>query len=283
MANTHIAVIVVLYKPSQEHIAHVCRLSQEWAGVVVDNSSIPTFSEAMLNKMAYVPMNENVGIAKAQNAGIRKCLENPDTEFVVFLDQDSQVDITYPQRIVEEFCRQKELFPALGILGPTAINKDNNEPYRSRLHKETYLSEYLIVRPKIISSGACISRDILEHVGLYEEELFIDLVDSEWCWRAGAKGFLCGISPLVTITHHIGRKVVRWWKFTDTVSAPERYYYLYRNYLWMMSRNYVPIKWKLTEGLKNLARIVYMPFVEKEWKKTWKFMWKGTMAGIKCF
>lgn len=281
MINRHIAIVIILYKPLQEHIEHICQLSKKWEGAIVDNSDIPTFNETKLNKMFYIPMNENVGIAKAQNVGIKKCLENTNTELIVFLDQDSKVNIEYPQLIAEEFNKQKKIFPKLCIIGPTAIDKYTNEPYKSRIHKETFLSDALIIRSKIISSGACTSRSILKKIGPYEEKLFIDLVDSEWCWRACFNGYLCGISPLITIKHHIGHKVIHFWKFSDIIPAPERYYYIYRNYLWLLPRNYVPIKWKLTEGLKNIVRLAYIPFVRKDWKRSSKYIWKGIMAGIK--
>jgi rhamnosyltransferase len=38
-----------------------------------------------------------------------------------------------------------------------------------------------------LSSGFFYSREVIEKIGLKNEDLFIDLVDWEWCWRARSK------------------------------------------------------------------------------------------------
>jgi len=278
--ETNIAVVIVLYQPRAEEVENVRRLSSCYHGAVVDNSAVPTFPDGRLNLMDYVFMGQNAGIAKAQNVGVRTCLKDGQTQYVVFLDQDSKVDTDYPKRIVDEYERLSVSFPRLGILGPTAVDQASHDAYASKIHREQYLSDDLYVRAKIISSGSCIPRRVLDDVGLNDERLFIDFVDSEWCWRAGSKGYLCGMSPRVTLTHHIGRRVVSLWLFRDVLSAPYRYFYRMRNYLWLARRSYVPKQWKVNEGAKFVLRFFYLPFTE-EGLSSWKSLCRGFREGMK--
>lgn len=281
MYPNNIAVIIVLYNPQQNHLNQVKEISACYYGAIVDNSENPSFQEDMVNNMIYIPLHANMGIAKAQNIGIKRCLDNNDIDTVVFLDQDSKIARNYPTNISFEFQSLKERYPNLGILGPTAIDELSQKSYKATLHNEHYLASDLYIRPKIISSGACTSREILESVGLNDESLFIDFVDSEWCWRAGSKGYICGMSPTIKITHHIGKKTINFGLFSDIISSPNRYYFQFRNFLWLLRINYVPIKWKIKEGLKYIFRLFYVPLFTHEGSTSFKYIWKGISAGIR--
>ena len=124
------------------------------------------------------------------------------------------------------------------------------------------------------------SRRVLEDVGLNEEQLFIDFVDSEWCWRAVAKGYRCCMTTNIVMTHHIGRRIITIGPIKDIISSPQRYFYQYRNYLWMLRRPYVPRQWKISVGVKSILRLFYFPFFIKDGWKSWKYMWKGIWKGL---
>jgi len=68
-------------------------------------------------------------------------------------------------------------------------------------------------------------------VGLMDEDLFIDHVDSEWCFRAKAKGFqLFGVGG-AAMTHALGERRKEIWflrRRIVTLHKPFRYYYIFR-------------------------------------------------------
>ena len=285
MATDHtcshkVSVIIILYNPDEDEIKNVQRLSGIHNGIIVDNSPVPAFKDTLLNKMSYVALGRNAGIAEAQNIGLRHLLNHSDATHIVFLDQDSTVPDTYPQDIAEAFdCIRKDI-PNLGFLGPMTENKETGREYRSVIHKDRLLQDGFILRREIISSGGCTARDVLEDVGLNEERLFIDYVDFEWCWRARSKGYVCGLTPHITIRHMVGQKTIYIFGYTIIVSAPVRYYYQFRNYMWLLGRGYVPLQWKVSHGIKNLARLVYFPILMDSGVKCWKYMVKGLVAGV---
>lgn len=245
-----IALIIVFYNPSEEQLRRAERLSTTYHGAIIDNSPTPVTDNGSIGNMHYIFNNGNNGIAKAQNVGIRKVLERAKTRYIVFLDQDSQVSDSYPESIVNEYINARKELPNLATLGPVLTDGKNDDAYSSKVHKTRHILPRLILKANIISSGSCIERDTFDKVGLFEDRLFIDFVDSEWCWRAGSMGYVCCQTENVRMTHTIGWKRLRIGPINDVVSVPFRYFYQYRNYIWMLPRSYVPRKWKLCVGAK---------------------------------
>ena len=276
----NVAVVIVLYHPNDDETANVRRLSESHPGVIVDNSPEPAFSGDLLGRMHYVSLRENVGIAMAQNIGSRYVPDHTEATHIVFLDQDSSVPDSYPQDIANYFEKIKHDFPNLAFLGPATENKETGKEYKSVVHKDHALSDDFIPRRELISSGGCTTREVLEEVGLNDECLFIDYVDFEWCWRARSKGYVCGFTPKVTIKHQVGEKTIYICGYTIIVSAPIRYYYQFRNHLWLSRRGYVPLQWKINHAIKNMARLIYFPILIKSGGKCWINMVKGLFAGI---
>ena len=276
----NVSLVIVLYNPNNDETANVRRLSESHKGVIVDNSAEPAFCGNQLGMMHYVALKENVGIAKAQNIGSRYVLNHSDATHIVFLDQDSTVPPSYPQDIANYFDKIMRDFPSLAFLGPSTENKETGKEYKSVIHKDHALSADFIPRRELISSGGCTTREVLEAVGLNDEHLFIDYVDFEWCWRARNKGYICGFTPNVTIKHMVGLKTIYIFGYTINISSPFRYYYQFRNYMWLLRRNYVPLQWKVNHGIKNLTRLVYFPILIDSGVKCWRNMLKGLVAGL---
>ena len=277
----NIAIVVVLYNPSEKDLLNVMHFSALYNGAIVDNSSTAHFSVSTVNRMRYFSLGHNAGIAKAQNTGLEWLLQSEDVEYVVFMDQDSRFTDDYPERITEEYIAVKNGGIKLSAIGPTVMQKETGETYRSVIHKEQVVNEHFILKKHIISSGCCVHRSSFESIGLLEEELFIDFVDDEWCWRGNARGLACGITPQLSIAHKVGQREVHIGKYIISISAPQRYYYQYRNYLWLIRRKYVPRQWKMAYGVKFAARFLYFPFLIKGGGKCWKFMARGILDGIR--
>ncbi len=256
-----IAIVIVHYHPKPDDVAHTQLLLDTYHGIAVDNTT------------------ENRGIALAQNMGIKYVMDTwPETRYIVFLDQDTRTDINYPEQIADIYQKLQHKY-RMGMLGPTLYEISSGEEYSSYFHKYETIDDFM-PRREIISSGSCIAVDVLKDVGYNDAELFIDYVDFEWCWRANAKGYVCGSTRKLSINHQVGRRQVHIGNYRIILSAPFRYYYSYRNYLWLMRRSYVPLQWKLTNGVKRIVRFIYVPMIADEGWQCWKYMWEGIMAGL---
>ncbi len=279
--NTHIGIVIIMYNPKNEDIQHIQSLSEHYNGCIVDNSDTPFTKLSSIGNMHYICNHANLGIAEAQNIGVRYLIENYDIHYFVFIDQDSRIESDYPQRIVNAF-KEISIHKKLAMLGPKLIHKDNRQEYHSVIHKDKVSDDGMFIpRRDVISSGSCISRQAFNEIGLYDSRLFIDDVDYEWGWRAQAHGYVCGISPKVSIFHKVGQKELRIGKYIIIISASFRYYYQYRNYFWLLRKKYVPLQWKINMGIKYSLRFIYFPVIVEKGFERWKYMCRGIKDGIK--
>ena len=275
--NEKVAVIIVLYNPDTNDIDNVRRIAQYNVGFVVDNSLIPFMDGETIGKMSYICNKANIGIAEAQNIALREILKG-DYEYVVFLDQDTRVAVDYPLQIAMEFSRIDN--GRLAVLGPQVVNAVTGGQYASAIHKYEISENGFSLRKHIISSGSCMSINALKDVGLMWGELFIDYVDFEWCWRAASKGYQCGVTSHLQISHHVGQRELSIGKYKVIISAQQRYFYQYRNFIWLIQKKYVPLQWKCATCVKFLLRLVYFPILVNGGLKYWNNMIKGLEAGI---
>lgn len=272
-----VSIVIVLYNPSKEDINNIRNLANYYSGTIVDNSTVSHDIDS-IGMMTYITNGRNLGIAQAQNIGIKHIMSQQASQYIVFIDQDSRFPIDYPKRISYEYQQLEN--KKIAILGPTVFNKDKNNEYKSIIHKYKTESNGFCERNHIISSGSCISIKSLQEIGLLDSNLFIDFVDFEWCWRAKAKGYKCGITDRLSIYHKVGKRELNFGKYKVIVSAPQRYFYQYRNYLWLIRRKYVPLQWKIATGIKFMLRLVYFPLCVKGGFACWREMIKGIKAGI---
>ena len=275
--NEKVAVIIVLYNPDTNDIDNVRRIAQYNVGFVVDNSLIPFMDGETIGNMSYICNKANIGIAEAQNVALREILKG-DYEYVVFLDQDTRVAVDYPFQIAMEFSRIDN--GRLAVLGPQVVNAVTGGQYASAIHKYEISENGFSLRKHIISSGSCMSINALKDVGLMWGELFIDYVDFEWCWRAASKGYQCGVTSHLQISHHVGQRELSIGKYKVIISAQQRYFYQYRKFIWLNQKKYVPLQWKCATCVKFLLRLVYFPILVNGGLKYWNNMIKGLEAGI---
>lgn len=280
MNINRIGVVIIVFHPNARLLeSKLKKLGNDVAVVVVDNTPNETINIEQAN-ITYIPLYENTGIANAQNVGIGNLLERGCTH-VVFFDQDSDFTEKNVRSIVDEYERISTVRKNLFLLGPTVINKTNGEEYRSVIHSDKKADQGFIEKREIISSGSCVSVDKLNHVGVMDARLFIDYVDFEHCWRANSKGYVCGITQNVTLPHKVGNNELHFpHGYRVIISAPFRYYYQYRNWLWLCRKGYVPRQWKINTCIKFMSRIIYFPFVVNEWKAIEKNMFKGIHDGL---
>ncbi|MBF4438429.1 glycosyltransferase family 2 protein, partial [Vibrio anguillarum] len=81
----------------------------------------------------------------------------------------------------------------------------------------------------IISSGMAVRKNILDSVGVMDDSLFIDYVDTEWSLRARYLGNLILVDPQLVMGHEIGTDNLKLFKWRVPVHSASRRYYRIRN------------------------------------------------------
>lgn len=110
---------------------------------------------------------------------------------------------------------------------------------------------------------------VFEQVGMLDERLFIDYVDTEWCLRCAALGIAVRVNPSAVMTHSIGDKSIRLAGFRVPVHSPLRRYYRVRNAFHLLRMNHVPALMALREVVFGLIHQLILIAVER---KRWDYL-----------
>lgn len=216
--SNNVFCVMVSFNPSIKDIKVSIQsvLANQVKLVLVDNGSanqhaLATYVENF-DGVVFIPLQENVGIAAAQNRGIEYALNN-DTDYVWLSDQDSVystdfiVNMLLSIENLDQGRRDK-----IGAIYPSFFdtNRGNIQPI---VRLNPFFRQYHVLpglnnASHIIASGMLIPAQALRDVGLKLDGLFIDWVDTEWCWRAIGKGKLILVNGDVVISHTLGDSYV---------------------------------------------------------------------------
>lgn len=233
--------------------------------IIVNNSDYSL--EEKINKdyngkIKIINFYENLGIAKAQNVGMEKAFLN-GADFVIQMDQDSIFNENGILELLKSYHNLKKNGFNIGILGPSVENYNNYNKEKSNINvkkskKIIEVENKMYKRVKeIISSGTIISKEVYEKVGGVREELFIDYVDTEYCWRIRKNGFEIYQDLNTSIFHNLGNGKIKYKNKEYIVSAPIRNYYQTRNELFLLKYAYVPLNWK-RDSIKRIMRRFFL-------------------------
>lgn len=229
--RVRIGAVVVLYHPDLNVLDNIKTYVNDVEVVYVhDNSEIKNegFCKEIsrLDNVVYNFSNENQGLCVPFNKFYKLAIEK-GLDWLITFDQDSAAsDGMIPA--MKEFVESIECDDTIGIVSPTV-----NELAQENIKQNVFLTYYNLV----IQSGAMHRLSMMQQVGDYNEDLFIDEVDWEYCVRCRMKGYhIVRINKAVLLHNRsddgikegfVGGKILYLDKF-----SPERYYYRYRNALY---------------------------------------------------
>lgn len=276
--------VLVIYNPDYSLLKNVLDAvsSQVECVFISDNSDIPdsAFFEPWNEKVVYHNMGKNAGIAAAQNIGINYLIEKGFSH-IFFLDDDSVIAKGTVDKLFKEAETLENNNVQLGGIGARPFNRQDGKKYRASINKGNEFSENITEVSELMNSASLIPSKHFLEVGMFDEKLFIDGVDHEWCWRAKSKKDLrFFIAEDILISHQLGEGdryfVVR----NVAIPSPLRTFYQFRNYFILSRRFYVPLKWKILNGFKYLVKFFYFTVFLKPGKEYFKNIVKGIKFGL---
>lgn len=204
---------------------------------LIDNESDPAELASLVQRHPHVvplPLTENRGFAGGMNHGIRRALAD-GASHVVLLNNDALVT---PPALLQLQALFDNHHLKVGIAGPclrtlppdetvVAVGLDVNR-WSGRVVQRHHgvAPELLYPYPHQVDAvtGACmmISREVLEQVGLLDEDYFFYYEDVDLCLRARAEGWNVYAVP-TAVVYHEGGATIR--------GRPEKPYYAVRNQL----------------------------------------------------
>lgn len=244
--------IVVLHNPDQSDLASLKALNAECYAPLAVCNAMGEAERAELETIGIESVfnDGNVGLATALNVGMRHAFAK-GADYALLLDQDSRPDAMLARSLLAHARDWEEAGGKLGCIGPTTV-----EAKTLRRDTPALVGPALVTEKAIITSGSIVSRAAFETIGPMWDELFIDYIDHEWCFRASAQGYAVFVARDVLMPHNLGDAAIRIGSRTILGHrSPFRHYHLVRNAFWVFRCSYIPLGWRLGEMAMLLGRI----------------------------
>jgi len=220
------AVIVVWYNPTKAQISSTEILATLLSSVFIIDNSLEASSSSNLEvtDCHYCWMGSNLGIATALNHGCRLATAN-GSEYALLLDQDS---------VINPSMLHKHIRSAQAIFSDQRVAVVATS---SQLHDDQPRPQPMDVK-SAITSGSIIRLSSWTEIGGFNDGLFIDQVDHDFCIRLRLRGFRVLVNPAIEMQHRVGdpiEKKTLGFRITSTNHDWLRRYYQVRNSLYLRS------------------------------------------------
>lgn len=242
--NRSVAAVLSLYNPSDVVVGNCTALMAQVGHVVaVDDGSTLDIDVivAQLEHMGVTVVRRasNSGIASALNAGIRAAVaHSSNPRFIMTMDQDSHLEPGYTTKLLSAYADANAHSIPVAMVAPGIIS---GLPTRRRGHVQG-----IVLGGEPIQSGLLIPVEVLDKLGPFMDELFIDGVDTEYYLRARNAGMECILAPDARLGHALGAMVaaklfrrpisIAGRPLRIRTAADFRYYYIFRNRLLLVRK-----------------------------------------------
>lgn len=284
-----IAAIIVTYNPEIKVLNDLVLMLSTQVNriIIVDNNSKNKNDINFLDeKITVIKEKSNIGLAKAQNLGIRAVIDS--CTHVLIFDQDSSISNDFVEKQLKCETELLKENVKLSAVGPAFIDENTQYEYPVTVYKGPFI-KHVNIEDKpvkatfIIASGSLIRTAVLKDVGLMLDDFFIDFVDVEWCLRANSKGYSCFINPYVKMSHCIGELRIKIGGRMISMHSDFRKFYIYRNGMFMLRLPYVPFGYKLRVFIFNIIRSVIGVCISPNKKESFKATYNGWSKGFTSF
>jgi rhamnosyltransferase len=224
-----IAGIVILYHPGSEVIENINSYLQQVDKLYVADNTENELSEMAAelsknNKVKIIQDGTNEGIAKRLNLAANLAIAE-GFDWLLTMDQDSRFgkdNINFYLQCIQSY-DQKADVAMFGI-------EYEKEPLTTNCNNTEVL--------QLITSGSIINLQLFKNVGGFDEALFIDDVDTDYCYNSITKGYKIIKFTNIFLNHSLGKvsnhtSLKTFTASSRTLHSPVRLYYMVRNYLYM--------------------------------------------------
>ena len=205
-----------------------------------------------------------------------------------FFDQDSKVP---PNYFADMEQRCQEIPDTRFLVGPKILD----------INVDRYLPAHVITRfgfspvalsdtdlgllpcSSLISSGSVMSAHAYRSLGPFREDLVIDHLDTEYCFRAASQGVPIYVNTGLTIEHQLSKRVDHKWlflKLTEWNMGPLRQYYSARNCIHICRWYGLRFPVLLLINVITLQQVVSVTLFEKDKRKKLIAMLAGITDGL---
>ena len=212
--------------------------------IVVDNASTDDSRDLLANRypdVKLIALPENRGFTGACNTG----MEAARGDFVALLNNDTEVDPGWIAAVVSAF----ERHPEAGLVASKMLLFDQRDRFHTagdqyridgRLvnrgvweydHGQYDQEDYVF---SACGGSSAYRRDMLDEIGLLDDDFFFSCEDMDLAWRAQLAGYRCIYAPDAVVYHHLAA----------TGGGVTASFYDGRNMIWILIKDYPAALWR---------------------------------------
>lgn len=244
--------------------------------VICDNGSmnfknIQSLLENYSN-ITVLSLQTNSGIAHALNQLMNFGMKH-DYDWMLALDQDSVCSDDYLRKLQ----RFIDFSHNIGIIAPTILDRNIGSVGHEVAH------EYRFVRT-CITSGALYRIDSWSKVDGYDESMFIDSVDFEYCYRIRKAGFKILLAKEPRLLQEVGHSEYRRFLFFKVLvnnHSAFRKFYIARNNVYFPLKHHLSLFF-IRGVLRNILLLLKITLYETDKKKKIKSSISGWREGMRA-
>ena len=286
MAQPYVVTVILNTNRREDTLACLVSLEQSryenHKVIVLDNASSDGSVEAICStfpEVQIIELLENHGYAGNNNVGIEAALAQ-QADWIFVLNEDTILDPDCINKLIDVGVSD----PKIGIVGPMVYHYDEPNVIQSAGGKlgrywegwhiaQNETDQGQFAQPHLVDwiSGCAIlvRRPVVEQIGMLDERFFYYWEETEWCFRAGKKGWRILHVPQAKLWH---KGVQR-----DYRPKPSVTYYSTRNRLLMLAKHHAPpIVWIFTWG--QILRTLTSWTIKPKWWPMHEHrnaMWRG--------
>jgi rhamnosyltransferase len=285
--RSRICAVIVTYNIGE--LVHCCFNSiQNQVGhvLIVDNGSDEATRReldrlAVSDSVTLILNERNEGLARAFNQAVQWARVT-GFRWILTLDHDSEATPGMVNKLVDAYLSlEREGVQNIAVMGANPFDR-NVQMFRQYRPREK--GGMTLEDEEPISSGSLIDLRVFEVIGLFNEDLFIYYVDTDFCVRLKRSGFGAYVCPEAVLLHREGsRRSHRFlWRhaYYDHYSKEARYY-ITRNLIYLAKvRHLTPreVYWAARIVLKDHVKILL--YDQQRFSVLW-FSLKGLIDGVK--
>lgn len=280
MEHNKILAVIITYNPDISILkSNIAALYPQVDYITIydnasDNVKLISKVTSKYKNITLIKNKKNEGLPINYNRGLRFCLDN-GYEWLLTMDQDTIVPADLIINYSKVFNNEK-----VAIISPVLvdINIQTEEEVRLTLPDENYTEiRYCI-------SSASLNRvSILKELGGFDEKLFIDQVDFDYCRNVLNHGYKIFRMNHSFIAHQVGqgRKIRILGKEEVAYNhSPFRKYYFFRNRIYFARKYHITL-FNEPVYYRNLVKHFLVLFYEDQKNEKFKQVFKGIRDGFK--
>jgi rhamnosyltransferase len=218
----------------------------------------------------------NKGLGPALNIGVLEA-RHRGAEQVFLFDQDSTPSLELLRGLLEARTAVLRAGAELVCVGPRFVD----DSLVGELPTQPVNGVTMQPMTCLPTSGMLLPVVPFCESGGFADDLFLDFVDFEWCWRVRSRGWQFYRAEQVPMFHRLGLAQMRLFGLRFHVPAPYRHYFQFRDTIRVTRRSYVPMYSRIRLlGVLPLKLVVY-PFILDRGRERLVWMVRGIRDALR--